>query len=190
MPTTSSHEQAESVIRRVLEAMIDEPRKLQVEAITVPRRVNWRVTADINDTGKLVGKMGVHLTAIWALLSVMGERVGEVWAFRVADPEEGERVRKEPVAANPEHNPGADHALLLDVLKLLLAAPCSIQIESPAACHFRFTVRLGSVQDHERMHTPVPVRNDLVPPFEALQVVFRAIGKQRSVTYQIQFPAK
>lgn len=188
----TNEDQRAGLITRLIEALIDDPRKLELDARPMPRRVDWRAKVDINDTGKLIGKKAAHLKALRVLVALMGARYAEDWRFAVHDPDDGERVEREPIQmAGKNFNAGPMAVFLAEILQAVLDASPGVDIvTAPAEDAFTFRIRPASVGDYERLVEPVPVGYDSLAPVAALGTLFRAYGRQLGANFRIEVPGR
>lgn len=189
---TNEDKRAE-LITKLIDCLIDDPRKTQLEARPMTRRVNWKAKVAINDTGKLIGKLGAHLKAIRVLVGLMGQRFGEDWRFAVEDPDDGERrepVRIERVAA---YDPAPATAFLGEILGAILDEPAAINLTqdiSSAGCSYTFTIAARVIQDYERLVEPFAIGYEQLAPVAALGTIFRAYGRQQGVDFRVFVPGR
>lgn len=192
--TTHEDERLE-LIEHLLTALINDPRKMTLEARVLPRRVNWRVKVDINDTGKLIGRQACHLKALRAIVFSLGARYGEDWRLDVDDPDDAERL---PITRTPDaeaYDVAPALTLLREVLAALLQEVPYVEVQG-AGSSFNLKISAVLVQDYEALATPVPVERDPRRPFEqmtpiaALGTLWRAIGRQGGASLTVEVPAR
>ena len=180
------------LLSRLLEGLLDDPRRLELDATPLPRRVNWRVKVSFNDAGKLCGKGGEHIKSLIVLVRLLGERHGEQWILEVLDPDQGERVENLPIPDAPAHLPGESLRLLYELLAEILTAPAVVKVTQTGGkpLVFNFEIRPANVQDYELLVTAVPVQRTELTPVAALGTLFRALGRQQGVSYRVEVPGR
>lgn len=181
-----------SLITSLIEALVDDPRRIELDARTMPRRVNWTTRVDINDTGKVIGTMASHLEALRCLISLMGIRYGEDWRFNVAEPEDGERVKKGRIPEAKNWNCQRAYTLLTEILDAVLDMPATVEIvQVPGAPSATFIVRASAIQDYERLAAAREIEDGKrIEPVSALGTLFRAIGRQQGARISIEVPSR
>lgn len=190
-----THEDARrELIEALLTALIDDPRRLTLEARVLPRRVNWRAKVDINDTGKLIGQKASHIKALRAVVGALGSRFGEDWRLDVEEPDDGDRrpVVRTPDASSYDVAPAL--TLLRDVLAALLEAEAFVSVEGGGSS-YNLKVEAVLVQDYEVLATPVlcdydPRRPEQMTPVAALGTLWRAIGRQGGASLTVEVPSR
>lgn len=181
------------LIARLINGLIDDDQGLALEAVGLPRRVNWRAQVDINDTGKLIGKKAAHLYSLRVLITLMGARYGEDWRLEVLDPEEGERSERPPIPHAKNFDPAPLIELLSMILDAILAESATIQTERASKdgqdVHL-LRVQAKSMADYEKLVTAVIVGREQLTPVAALGTLFRAYGRQRGAHIWVEVPSK
>lgn len=175
-------------LERLISALLDDPRKLELDANRLPRRVNWRLRVDINDAGKVIGKKGAHVKALALVVSRLGDRLGEVWTLKVEDPEEGPRGEPRRDASPPDHfSPAADLELLSDLLACLVGRGFELDVVADGSADWVFRVAAATFGEHEAL---VDKRQDEAGEtlIGALGTLFRAVGRRQGVGYRVEIP--
>lgn len=183
------HEKRVLLLVQLINGLIDQRARLELEAVALPRRVNWKAKVDINDTGKLIGKKAAHLFSLRVLIALMGKRFSEEWRLTVLDPDEGERLPSPPPPRPREFNPSLAQDFLGQVLDAMLDEnPLIIVERGPGALEFAFVIHCKSVSDYERLVTAIGVGREELTPVAALGTLFRAYGHQQGVAFRIEVP--
>lgn len=182
------------VIERLVAALVDDQRAVELDANVLPGRVNWSFRVDVNDAGKVIGRNGTHLRALQLVIERMGAATNEEWRTASQDPVGLERARR-PYAEEPRnHDAGDDWKLLCEVL-VALGINATVTPTGSIADGYNFQVRGDGVQDHEALldaHEAIYSRNqkerDPLNVLGALGTLFRAIGRRQGVRYRIETP--
>lgn len=178
------------LVTRLICALIDNERELELRANELPRRVNWIAKVGINDTGKLIGGGARHVRSLRAVLSVIGSKHGEDWRFIAENPEDGERRTEfERRGFNPNHLPGEELALLRLTLEAMLTTPPAIDLLGGDG-EYQFTINCGAVQDYEVLATPVTVGFNTLTPIAALGTLWKAYAQQQGARYTVHLPSR
>jgi predicted RNA-binding protein YlqC (UPF0109 family) len=181
------------LISRLLEALIDNPRELNLDAMPLEGRVNWWVKVNISDTGRIVGKQGAHMNALKVLVAAMGRRYEEDWRFEMNEPDPGERHDKPRVAQPRTYNSSDASLLLAELVRAILGHTPHIIVRD-AHPDYTWSIEAEAVQDYETLVTAMPVmgRPDLAPiqPVAALGTLWRAYGRQHGVNFKVEVPAR
>ncbi len=186
----TNEDQKAELISRLIETLVDDPRRIELDAQTMPRRVNWRAKVDINDTGKLIGKKAAHLKSIRVLVCLMGQRFGEDWRFAVTDPDDAPRKEPRPIPPAENFNAGPACVFLKEILVAILDESPEVDILCDSAGDFTFRIRAKAIQDYERLVEPIPVGYDSLTPIAALGTLFRAFGRQQGVNFRVEVPSR
>lgn len=185
----TNEDQRAPLIVRIIEAIIDDARSLELDTEPLTRRVNWRAKVNVNDAGKLIGKKGAHLKAIRVLVGLMGQHFGEVWHVSVDDPDEGPIHEKPPIEPAANYNPALASQFLLEILETFLADAPEIGVER-AGDEFLFVIRPRNVGDYEKLVEEYNLGREQLAPVAALGTLFRAYGRQQGVTLRIEVPGR
>lgn len=179
------------IIERLLCALVDDQRSVELQANCLPGRINWSWIVDVNDTGKVIGKSGVHLRALQLVVELMGKVPGEEWRAKPEDPVGVERSRRPDTETPLTHSALGDYALLMEILtalKINVAGKMGGTIKDG----FTFTLTGQQVQHHEALleaHEAIYERNqkerEPLNLLGALGTIFRAIGRRQGVRYRI-----
>lgn len=179
------------IIERLLCALVDDQRAVELQANCLPGRINWSWIVDINDTGKVIGKSGVHLRALQLVIEVMGQVANEEWCAKPEDPIGVERERRPDTPTPATHNALAAYGLLLDVLTAMQIKVDGC-VSGTIKDGFNFILRSNGVQHHDAMTEPreaIYERNQKerapLTLEAALGTIFRAIGRRQGVRYRI-----
>ncbi len=186
-----NEETASPIIERLLLALVDDPRAVQLEANCLPGRVNWSFRVDVNDTGKVIGKGGTHLRAIQLIIELMGKAAREEWHAKPNDPTGKSRERRPDTEPPESHSPFSDCSLLGSLLALM-RINTKVEATGNVADGFVFKIRCVQFQDHDAlldMHAAIYSRNQMerepLNLIGALGSLFRSIGRRQGVRYRI-----
>lgn len=182
-------EKAAAALERLVAALLDHPRKLEFDATRLPSRVNVRVRVDVEDAGKVIGIKGAHVKALQLVAARLGDRLGQLWALRVDDPEEAPRPGKKqdaPPAAS--FDPFVDVQLLSEVLACLigLGFTCDYRRDPGSGDAWTFVVVPAGFAEHETLVDKAPGSEETL--VAALGTLFRAVGRRQGVGYKIELP--
>lgn len=171
--------------------LIDHPKRFFLQSTPFPRRVNWLAKVDINDIGKVIGKMSAHRDSLRCLIGLMGARYGEQWVFEAMDPEDGPRIDKPKIPFTPDYNPSPAQDFLGQILDAILNEPAAIEVtRGPNAHDFKFVLRSKSMSDYKILVTTVAAGREPLAPVAALGTLFRAYGRQKGVNFTIEVPSQ
>lgn len=191
-------DRAGDLILKLAEALVDDPRRVSMEASEMPRRINWQVKVDINDAGKLIGKHGSHLKAFGLVVRLMGEKGGEDWRLVHVPPDDGERMERAPSETPKHYDPTIASEILKESLELILEAAPVVSVDQHRN-EFTFTVRPILAQDFARLLDAVeitparfnPARNaETLNLASALGTLWRAYGRKEGVYFKVNVIAK
>lgn len=187
----TNEDQRAPLIVRIIEAIIDDARSLELDTEPLTRRVNWRAKVNVNDAGKLIGKKGAHLKALRVLVGLMGQRFGEVWHVAVDDPDEGDIHEKPPIPMATDYKPAEALAFLVEILDAILTEKPSIGVAPGVEpSEFLFVIWPTSVADFETLVKPYNLGREEIAPIAALGTLFRAYGRQQGVNFRIETPGR
>lgn len=185
------------LIARLINGLIDQSDHLELEAVVLPRRVNWNAKVDINDAGKLIGKKAAHLYSLRVLLLLMGKRFGEEWRLTALDPDEAPRVESSVPARPRDFNPSVAQDFLGQILDAILAEPAAVSVVRDSdPLDFVFVIRAKSTADYEILVTKVMVGTVYksgpieLTPVAALGTLYRAYGRQQGVNFRVEVPSQ
>jgi len=186
-------EEASILLRRTIETIIDHPRDLNIDYRLLHGRVDFIVLPNINDQGKVVGKMGAHIKALKLLMSLLGERQGVQFVLRLEEDTEGTRL-PDPVRkpAQPTYSCSAHKQLLSDILKAILDEAPSVTVErdlTGGSVLYVFRIEAQRVQDYERLVVPGEDQ-DGQTVISALGTLFRAAGLRDGVGFKLEIPSR
>lgn len=193
------HSQAEAVIRRLIEAMVDEPSQVRVTPV-VPqesrdanaRFIKWSLGVHPSDYGKLVGKLRVHRNALELIVEAMGAREDSVWLIMPEPPDEWPSGRKPPIPRALHFDAAPMQALIRETLALILDEPATITAsqtrEDFATAIILVTLKIAakSAKDTEILSKPCKVDGEKTTLIASLWTLFRAIGRQQGVAVKIE----
>ncbi len=175
------------LISRLLEALVDAPRDLELDAVPLTGRVNWRCKVNISDTGRIVGKLGAHMRALKVVIAAMGRRYQEDWRFEMIEPDDGVRQDRPKMPAPKSYNPSDAGSLLLSIVSAITAHAPEVTIRHSLP-DFHFQLGGLTQQDHSILVTPLTVDRASDPPCAALSTLWRAYGRQHGVNFFIELP--
>lgn len=183
---TTAEQTTGAILERLILALVDHPQDAELEAITLPSRINWRLRVNINDAGKVIGKKGAHVIALKLLIAKMGDRLGQVWDLKVIDPEEGRRevsaARLVPVSGH--HSPTADAAMLDDLLEAVTGNTYAIAANATGAADFTFTITPNDWPAHEALVDKAAGTEETL--IAAIGTLYRAVGRRQGVGYAVE----
>lgn len=198
---THDHEEIETLLRRLLESYTEHHTDLIITKKVLPKRVDWRITANLADQGKLAGQMGSHIKAIKFLLMEWGDLSEQLFTCVLLPAHCGE-----PRARGPRKNAGREFVAIpfLELLRDLLTSfmqempgiSVDQQMDAAANRHVvTFCISCRLIQDYERLVTPVDAdetETDLadLTILTALGTLFRAAGHQHGVTFNLEVPSR
>lgn len=189
----TNNERRAPLIARLITGLIDDDKGLELEAVNLPRRVNWRAQVDINDTGKVIGKKAAHLYSLRVMITLMGARFGEEWRLEVMDPEEGERVNRPARPQDPNFDPAGLVDFLGQILDAILSENATIQAEPAEMDGLQghlLRIHARAMKDYEILATAIPVGRETLTPVAALGTLFRAYGRQLGAHVWVEVPSK
>lgn len=188
------HTQAEALIRRLIEAMVDAPREVRVKPI-VPegsrdlnsRFVKWSVGVHTHDFGKLVGKLGAHKRALMLVVEAMGARADADWCL-APEPPNGQSVRKPKIPRATHFDASPCLQLICETLELIFEESAQVTVTqtfdgSLIVALLRITPR--TPQDAGMLIQACEVEGEVITLLDALRIIFRAIGHQQGVAVKI-----
>jgi len=186
-----SAEEVTTLLKRLLEVVIDYPRDLELDYRLLVGRTDWRIRGNINDQGKLVGRQGAHIKAVGFIMSAIGNSRGQQYVVRL---EEGQGERHPEIGrrpASPTYSCTAKLQLLKDILAEVLEEPAEVQVwkdgcDSPPT--FVFTIVAKRIQDYESLvQAPFADESTLIG---ACGTLFRAAGHCDGVVLKLEVPAR
>lgn len=183
-------EESTALLRRLIEALIDFPRDLQVEPREHRGLIHWTVVSNVNDLGLIIGKRGAHAKAIQHLMQEVGRRYGckfTVWI----DPDGcGDRLADDPVrrAAGPTYACPQHRQLLFDLLCAILTERPVIVVERHGT-EFDFIIQPLVVQDFDRLQPPANGDERAESIITSLATLFDAAGKRDGVVFRLEVRA-
>lgn len=185
---------ASPVIERLIAALCDQPRAVELTARSLPGRVNWILRADVNDMPKIVGMNGCRIRVLQLAVELMGKAAGEQWALDYASPS-GERHDKAPDTPAPRHHSTAPDLTTLHQVLASIGIVAAVTVAGDVESGFTFSLRPSRHEDNDRLqekHTALYVSGQLdCKPLNLLMglgTVFRSIGRRQGVRYQIKLP--
>lgn len=186
-------EEASDLLRRLIETIIDHPRDLEIDYRLLHGRADFRVMPNINDQGKVVGKMGAHIKALKLLMSLIGERHGQQFVLRLEEDTQGTRL-PDPVRrpAAPTYSCTAHKQLLSDILIAILDEAPVVSVErdmTGGSALYVFKIEAQRVQDYERLVVPSEDQ-DGQTVISALGTLFRAAGLRDGVAFRVEVPTR
>jgi predicted RNA-binding protein YlqC (UPF0109 family) len=176
------------LIRRLLEAFIDHPTALIVDAKELPGRVDWKVKVHADDYGKVAGRQGAHIQALQLIVTCLGATIGEDYRLALLEPDPGPRRGRSPEHRARSYEPISAVLLLQDILGEILESDPVVEVaESTAAdgtlC-FTFRIKPASQQDRATLcESPEPGEPTLIT---ALGALYRAYANKDGVTFILE----
>jgi predicted RNA-binding protein YlqC (UPF0109 family) len=183
MTTEQFAEDLALLLGRLLEALIDHPRELQIQPRVMRDRVDLHVTPNINDQGIVVGKGGAHIKALKFLAQRMGILKQQQAVIFLHEDDSGERL-PEPLRApaSPAYSCSEHRQLLADLLAAVVDHPVEIEVDRSGKA-FTFVLHAKRIQDFELLHETDVVGQSIIT---ALGTLFRAAGNRNGVSYKIE----
>lgn len=188
MNTETLAEEATSLLRRLIESLIDRPRDLQIDYRTMDGRVEWRIIPNVDDQGKVVGKGGAHIKAIKFLMAEIGIQHFSKFVVML---EQGPGVAgPDPVRrpAAPTYSVTPAKTLLEDILAALFDEAPAVEVVRDGL-HFEFLITAARVQDHDKLQPPIAGDEDAQSLITALATLFNASAKRDGVLFKIEVEA-
>lgn len=181
------------LLRRLLEACVVHPNDLSVEYYAMRNRVDWKIRANVNDQGRLVGKRGAHIQAVQFLMRELGVRDGNKYVVTLESDGVGERKLgdEDYFAPSIQKTNAMTIELLAAVLKEFLDEDAKIEIFNRIAEGDGVLFRINPVrmQDYEALVSPPDGRSNQTLLTE-LGTLFRAIGRGWGINLSLEVPSK
>lgn len=186
----STKEENYLLIRRTLEALIENPRDLVIDFKELPGRVDWIVNTHIEDQPLVIGQGGTHIKALELLVWELGERIDTDYHFRLMSPARPARRADRAKKEAKEYDATEARELLNDWLYVLLderpKLDCAAMLIPPL--RYTFIVQAINRADHEKL---LVAQTDKFPDriiAPALGTLFRAYGLRDGVNFTIEVP--
>lgn len=187
MTTENLTEEATALLHRMLDVLVDYPRDLTVEPREHRGLVHWKVVANCNDIGKIVGKNGRHARAIKHLMQEIGQRHGCQMVVRIEPEGPGERLPDAPRrVADPAYSPAIHLQLLRDWLDALCDERPTVAVLRQGTL-FDFIIRPAVVQDFDRLQLPLDPNAESV--MGSLSTLFNAAGRRDGAIFRLEVQA-
>lgn len=177
-----------TLLRSLIELLVDRPLDLEVDYRMMSGRVDFLVLPNINDQGKVVGKMGAHVKALKFLLARIGDAAGQQFVLRLDEDTAG---RREPEKPKPVASEKYDYMPHLRVLKWLMCGlnartvDVSVTIEPGAKYDFRLST-VSYVEYEVLAGLQSGGEFDGQSLLAALNTLFRAAGLRDGVEMRIE----
>lgn len=181
------------VLHRLLQALVDDSRAVDLEASPLKGRLNWCFNCDVNDVGKVVGKKGVRLRALRLVVELAGQLAGSIWFLQQPLEPKGERREGENVSANrpAAHDAEGDRQLLADLVKAL-EIDVRVAVTGNVATGFTFALTCAGVGDnvklldqHRAVYSASQVETQPINLMATLGTLMRAVGARQGVKYVV-----
>lgn len=75
----------EDVLRYIVEAIVEHPEAIEIQKTEVDTSVTYTITADPEDTGKIIGKGGRTIQAIRNILRILAIKQGKWVTIQIGD---------------------------------------------------------------------------------------------------------
>lgn len=176
--------------------MIDKPDALKITTDEHPARVDWFVSIDIDDQGKVIGKKGIHVKALQFLIGLFGLKYGQQFRLTVHDPIPGHRSKDNPPRTADSYDSGQAEALLYDLLDELLSNDGTVieitRGKDGGRMSFEFRIDASTEADYVRLvHVCDPIgRGDSQTVVAALGTLFRAYALRDGVNFTVRVPSR
>lgn len=181
------------IIERLLMALVDDKRSVELNANCLPGRINWLFRVNINDTGKVIGKGGSHLRALQLIVRQIGRAAGEEWTANPLDPTGDKREGQAGSALTPKtHSNREDRELLCE---LLTALQIQAEVLSAGTVKDGFVFKIEAAgQQHlaallESHKVDYKLNGEMMVEEANLQgalgSLFRAIARRQGVRYRL-----
>lgn len=143
------------------------------------------------DDSRLVGYMGCHVKALTFLIEQVGKAQGKIFTFRLLTTENGPRPNYKPRDVL-DYDPLPARDILRRWLDALGVKDFSVAVNSPdgprRSLAFDFDI---TIKDFARAHSlTIPNAKEELFTIGALGTLFRAIGKQNGIRFQINLADK
>lgn len=182
-------DQIKDLLRRLLEAFIDHPSDLTVDAKELPGRVDWKIKVHADDYGKVAGRQGAHIQALQFIVSKLGEVIGEDFRLALREPDPGPRRGRSPEKKARSYDPSDASLLLQELLGEILQLPPQVEVDQAETPDgyllFTFKIKPELHQDHDALiaHDEMFEGQTLIA---ALQTLFRAYANREGVIFQLE----
>ncbi len=176
---------AGAVLERLILSLLDNPREAELRPTLLPSRINWTLSVNIDDAGKVIGIKGAHARALQHLTGRMGDRFGQVWTLRILDPEEGPRGERRANTPPPVHfSPAADLNLLGTVLTAATGCVYTIDHRADGGAAWILRVTPADWAAQEALVDKQAADGEAL--IAVLGTLFRAVGRRQGVGYRVE----
>lgn len=176
------------LLRSLVELLVDRPADLTVDYRMMHGRVDFLVMPNINDQGKVVGKMGAHVKALKFLLARIGDAVGQQFVLRLDEDTNGRREPEKPKPVASDKYSYMPHLRVLKRLMLALnAATVDVSVTIEPGAKYDFRLAIVSHVEYEVLAGLQPCGEfDDQSLLAALNTLFRAAGLRDGVEMRVE----
>lgn len=177
------------LLRDLVASYTDHTHALELAAKEVPGAVYWTLRGHADDYGKLVGKSGAHVKALGYLVTALGVADGELFTFKLLEPEPAPRRPSSPVKEATKYDPKPAGELLTRLLGELgigQYAVTGITDASRVPIFVTYEIAVRDAEDYSAL-TVGPTEGEYVGQtlIGALGTLFRARANRDGVRFQL-----
>jgi len=82
---TAEIKEIKEIILMITQALVDNPEQVHIDEVSGNKASVFEVTAAKSDIGKIVGRNGANLNAMWTILTAVGTKLGRKAGLVVID---------------------------------------------------------------------------------------------------------